>query len=668
MTPRAALLRARRLALALALLAVPALVRANCAPAALGIFPASGIGGTTVEATVEGSGLAGATVAVFGDPGLVATVQSSNHLTAGVRIAIDPAAVPGERILALTTPGGTVAVSFTANVAGGPVVADVSPPLLATTGLPLNVTVTGTGLTGVSPATVIVSGAGVTVATATPSPDGTSLALGFAVDAGADLGTHAVTIANALGSATLMLYVERPAPIVTQVAPAAVEAGATVNVTLSGSNLSGAALVVTGDGIAITGATTPDDATLTATLTVAPGATVSTTEPRLLIVTTESGQTTIELFVVPPTVPSITVITPGAGEPGQTVPVTLRGLKLTGATVGESSPDLSLQNRVPVDDETVTVEIVVAGGASVDTNHTLTVTTGSGVADATFRVIGAGEPFFNAARPPFGNRGAIVTVRLDGVNLGTVVPGTGIQLSGPKITESNALALDPSTVQATLDIDATASVGYRDVTITTMGGSFTRSAGFRVNVPGQIPTITDVSPAVVTPGTTTPMVVTGSNFEGAAVLVTGPGATVTNVVVDPGGTRITFDLMLAADAPAETRAVIVVTENGTAQCNIATAAPEPPLDAAKLVKSGAVFTVASSAFRLFLFEFSINDLFVPGLRTAAIPDADGTLILERRHTVAIEQACRDAHRGYVRVRAITPTNVVATSTGRVVRR
>jgi len=259
-------------------------------------------------------------------------------------------------------------------------------------------------------------------------------------------------------------------------------------------------------------------------------------------------------------------------------------------------------------------------------------------------------------------------MRLDGVNLDTVVPGTGIQLSGPKITESNVIALDAATAQATLDIDRTASVGYRDVTVTTAGGTFTRSAGFRVNVPGQVPTITDVSPAIVTPGTTTPMVVTGSNFEGAAVLVTGPGATVTNVVVDPGGTRITFDLTLAADAPAETRGVIVVTEDGTARCNVATAAPEPPLDAAKLVKTGAVFTVTSSAFRLFLFEFSINDLFVPGIRTAAIPDTDGTLVLERSQTVAIEQAFRDAHRGYVRVRAITPTNVVATSTGRTVRR
>jgi hypothetical protein len=420
--------------------------------------------------------------------------------------------------------------------------------------------------------------------------------------------------------------------------------------------------------VAVAGTATPDDATLTATLTIDPGAPTSASEARLLIVTTESGQTTIEFFVVPANVPSVTVVTPGAGEPGQTVPVTLRGLNLTGGVVSEGTADLSLQNAAVVDDETITVEVVVAGFPVVDTDHTLTVTTGAGFSDVTFRVIAAGKPFFNAARPPFGNRGTIVTVRLDGVNLGTVVPGTGIQLSGPKITESNALALDPSTAQATLDIDVTASVGYRDVTVTTGVGSFIRSAAFRVNVPGQVPTITDVSPTIVEPGTTTAMTVTGSNFAGGAVLVTGPGATVSNVVIDPGGTIITFDLTLAADAPAEIRAVIVVTENGIARCNIATSAGEPPLEAAKLVKTGALFTVASSAFRLFVFEFSINDLFTPGLRTAGIPDADGMLVLDRQDTVAIEQAFRDAHRGFVRVRAVTPTNVIGVSTGQVIRR
>jgi hypothetical protein len=676
MTSRAARLRVRRIAMLLAVLVLPALAHAVCAPTARGIFPASGIVGTVVDAVVEGESLGGATVTVFGDPGLDAAVQSTSALTVNVRLTIAADAIPGERILAFTTAGGTVAVSFTVNPAGGPIVATVSPPLLATLGLPLDVTVTGASLGGVTPATIVVSGAGVTVTAATPSLDGTSLALTFGIDLAADLGTHAVTISNGVGSALLTLYVQRPAPLVTQVSPGAGEVGAVVPITLTGSGLGGAALIITGKGsngdvdVTVSDVATPDDATLTATLTIPPGAEASTTEARLLIVTTESGQTTIEFFVVLADVPSVTVVKPGAGEPGQTVPVTLRGLNLTNGVVSVAPGDLTLPNpTVVVDDQTITVDVQIAGGATVNFNHTLTVTTGDGMATGVFRVIAAGQPFFNAARPPFGNRGTIVTVRFDGVNLGTILPGAaGVQLSQPKITESNALALDPSTAQATLDIDPTASAGYRDVTCTTSAGSFTRSSGFRVNTPGQVPMITDVSPTLVQPGTTTAMTVTGSNFEGGTVLVTGPGVTITNVVVSPDGTTITFDLTVAADAPAEIRAVIVVTPSGIARCNIATGAPEPPLVAAKLVKTGALFTVASTAFRLYVFEFSINDLFAPGLRTAGIPAADGSLTLDRADTVAIEQAFRDAHGGFVRVRAVTPTNFIAVSTGQSIRR
>ncbi len=656
-------------ALALAL-AAPAQTRADCAPSARSILPASGIVGTQVDAVVEGESLSDVVVTVVGDAGLAVAVTSTSDLAANSHLTIDPAAVPGERILVLDTPAGSAAVSFTVNPVGGPIVSSLSPPLVATLGLPLDVALGGASLGGVTPASITVSGAGVSVSTATPAPDGTSLALSFAVDAAADLGTHAVTISNGVGSVLLLLYVQQPAPAVSGVSPGAGEVGASVPIVIAGTNLTGAALVITGDptagqDVTVGDVATPNDTTLTALLTIAGTATPSA-EARLLIVTTETGQATIEFFIVAPGTPTVTAVLPGAGEPGDTVAVTLKGLNLTGATVGVAPGDLTLQNPVVVDDETITLEVVIDPMATTNTDHTLTLSPGGST--AIFRVIPTGQPFFNAARPPFGNRGALVTVRFDGVNLTSIIPGTGVDLTGPKIIESNALATDDFHAQATLDIDVTAPAGHRDVTITTDAGSFTRSQGFRVNIPGQVPTITDVEPTLVEPGTTTPMTVTGSNFEGGAVLVTGPGASVSNVVVDASGTLITFDLTLAADAPAETRAVIVVTENGTARCNIASNPSPPPLVAAKLVKTGALFTVASTAFRLFVFEFSINDLFATGLRTVGISEPSGSLTLDRQDTAAIEQAFRDAHRGFVRVRAITATNRVAVSPGQSIRR
>ena len=85
-------------------LAAPSLAHADCAPSARSILPASGIGGTQVDAVVEGESLGGVTVTVLGDAGLAAAVTSSGDLAANLHLTIDPAAVPGERILVLDTP------------------------------------------------------------------------------------------------------------------------------------------------------------------------------------------------------------------------------------------------------------------------------------------------------------------------------------------------------------------------------------------------------------------------------------------------------------------------------------------------------------------------------------------------------------------------------------
>jgi hypothetical protein len=544
----------------------------------------------------------------------------------------------------------------------------VAPPLVATAGQPLAVTLSGANLAGLDADGIMVSGAGVSVTSATPGSDGTTVALDLSVDGGADLGTHAVTLTGSGGSVVLQLYVQRPPPTIATVAPGAAEVGATVPLTLHGANLTGAALVVTGSGVGVSGVATPDDTTLTATVAVDPG-TPPGTEPRLLIVTTESGQTTAEFHVVAAGTLTVTGIEPGAGEPGATVPVVVRGIHLSGAGVTESSPDLTLQNVVVASDEEIALDVLIAGGAAAGVDHTLTVTGPAGTAPLTFRVIAAGDPFIGHVSPPFGNRGATLTFFVYGVNLGSVVPGTGVDISGPKVTESNARALDDRRVQATLAIDPTANAGFRDVTVTlTNTKNATLGTGFRVNVPGQVPSIDDVLPRPVPPAATTPMQVVGTNFTGGAAVVTGPGAVVTDTTVNGAGTLMTFDLALAGGAPAENRAVIVITQNGTARCGIGTDTVGPQLVAAKLVKPGAVFSVSSPGFRLLVFEFSVNEYFAAGPDTWAIADPDGSLTLTRLDDVNVGRAFRHRHRGFVRVRGVTLTNRIGASAAQPLRR
>jgi hypothetical protein len=153
--------------------------------------------------------------------------------------------------------------------------------------------VSGQNLASLGLANVSVSGIGVTPLALTPAVDGTSLALSLAVAADAEIGTHAVVFSSPLGGAVLQLVIQRPAPVIAQISPRAGAIGTTVPLTITGSNLTGAALVITSGasgqgGVTITQVATPDDATLTATLTIA-GTLSPESEPRLLIVTTESG-------------------------------------------------------------------------------------------------------------------------------------------------------------------------------------------------------------------------------------------------------------------------------------------------------------------------------------------------------------------------------------------
>jgi hypothetical protein len=654
------------LALVASLLLIARNAGALCAPSAEGIFPASGIVGTTVNAIVPGLGLAGATASVVGSPGLDVAVQNATDVEVSLQLTIDPAALPGERILTLTTAAGAVNLSFTVNPVGGPIVATVSPPPIITQGFPIVLHLTGENLGSLDLTQVTVTGTGLTVTAVTPALDGLSVDLSHDVAADASLVTQALVIATPLGGAVRQLSVVRPAPVVTGVAPGAGEIGTVVPITLTGSGLTGAALVITSGsggagGVTISDVATPDDSTLTATLTLS-GTLTPETEPRLLIVTTHGGQTTADYYIVAPNVPTVTRIRPGAGEPGDTVAVELKGLNLTGATLSTLLPfPLTLQNVVVVDDETITVDVAIDALAVVNTNHQITATVGLDTSSITFRVIPIGLPFVGRVSPPFGNRSATLAILLDGVNLSSTIPGTGVDLSGPKIIESNALALDDLTVRAILDIDPTASVGFRDVTCTTAAGSFTKAAAFRVNVPGQLPIITSVTPNTVDPGTTTPITVTGSGFEGGGVLVTGPGATVTNVLVDPTGTIITFDLTLAADAPADARQLIVVTENGIATCGVLSTVTGPELLSATLLKTGSVFEVLSAGFRLLVFEFSINENFETGLRTYAVSSAGPVLTLTRLQAENVGRAVRDLPFAYVRVSGVTATNQTGAS-------
>jgi hypothetical protein len=118
-----------------------------------------------------------------------------------------------------------------------------------------------------------------------------------------------------------------PRPAVATISPASALRGTTVAVTISGSGFSGGAAVRAPIGIAVSNVRVVNGTTLTATLTIARGATLGANG----ITVTANGLTS---SAMPFTVlgPTLTSVTPNSSRPGRILSVTIHGTGLNGAT------------------------------------------------------------------------------------------------------------------------------------------------------------------------------------------------------------------------------------------------------------------------------------------------------------------------------------------------
>lgn len=233
-----------------------------------------------------------------------------------------------------------------------------------------SVTATGNPTPSISEAGTLPNG--VTFNTATNTLSGTPAA--------GTAGTYSITFtasngagANAVQSFTLKV-VNPAAPTLTLISPNSGQRGASVPVTLTGTNFTatGTTVAVSGSGVTVGTVTVVNSTTITATLTISTTATISA---RNVTVKNPGGTSNSETFTV--LGPVLTAIAPNAGTRGTSVPVTLTGSGLTGATTitisgsGVTSSKLSVVN-----DTTVTATFTIAAKATVS-SRTVKVTTSS---------------------------------------------------------------------------------------------------------------------------------------------------------------------------------------------------------------------------------------------------------------------------------------------------
>jgi len=420
------------------------------------------------------------------------------------------------------------------------------------------VTLTGTNLTGTL--AVNVSGNGITVSGITVVND-TTVTATFTISSTAFLTTRNVTVTTPGGTSGPVSFTVAAATL-SSIAPNSGVRGTAVNVTLTGTGLTGATSVnvggAPGNGITVSNFAAVNDTTVTATFTITAGAPIAT---RNVTVTTPGGTTNAVQFSV--VGPALTSVAPNAASRGQAVPITLTGTHLTGTTSvnvgGGAGNGIAVSAVTVVNDTTVTATLTISATAPAVTRNITVTTTPGGTSNAVTFTVQA--PVLISVSPNAAVRGQAVPITLTGTRLtGTITvnvgggPGNGITVSGVTV-------VNDTTVTATLTISATAPAAARTITVTTAPGGNSNGVTFTV----QAPTLASIAPSSGTHGTTVPVSFTGTRLTGATGLtISGNGGanpiTVTgfSAVSD---TSVTANFVIPAGAALTTRNVAVITSS-----------------------------------------------------------------------------------------------------------
>lgn len=397
-------------------------------PSISSISPTNGAPGTTVH--VVGTALTGASTVTFGAAtGGAVTVQSDTALDAIVPVGASTAKI------VVNNPGGSATSSATFTIQSSPAIASFS-PAAAVQGA--TVTITGTGLLGVSSASVNGTPATVTSATAT--------SVKLVIPAGATSGT--ITVTNAAGSATTPTNLTIK-PKIASFTPGAGPTGSLV--TVAGGGLTGTTIVKFG--------------TKTASFTVVDDATITATVPNAfttgkIAVTTPGGSASSATSFAVSTTPAIASINPAAAAVGASVTIT--GSSFSGATSVQFNGIAASFTVLSATSVTTTVPAGATTGSV-----TVTSALGTGTSASAFPVLPK-----------------LISFNPQGAGPGTYVLLTGTTFGGTTgVTFGSASAyfvqVNASTVYAVVPFIATPQ--DVSITLTTPAGSSTGATTFSVD-------------------------------------------------------------------------------------------------------------------------------------------------------------------------------------------
>ncbi|MGA3080138.1 MAG: Ig-like domain-containing protein, partial [Terracidiphilus sp.] len=430
-------------------------------------------------------------------------------------------------------------------------------------------------------------GAGITVNSVTASSL-TSLQANITVQPTTTLGSRTVSVTTGTEAVSLnnaFNVTVGPAAIVAVLVPASGPQGASnLSVAIVGSQthwLQGSTVASFGGGINVTGLTITDALHATATISIP----ISTTLGAYNVTLTTGGEVATELsaFTVTTGAPFLSVVNPPTGHQGDpTFSVDLTGVFTHFNTTAGCAPNCStvsfgagITATLAATDATHAVAQVTISPTATIGSRNVTVTTGAETATITggFSVL-AGVPAVISASPGFAQAGTTASIVINGQFTTFQAAFTTVSF-GSGITVNFISGVTTTQLTANITVASNATVGARDITVTTNGTPLTLSGAF--NVTAGTPVITQVNPNFGNPGQTALSVtITGqyTNWTAASTVTIGTPADGITVVgaAGPGlpgpvtsatATSVTVSLNIDPAAPVGPAGVSVTTGGST---------------------------------------------------------------------------------------------------------
>ena len=391
------------------------------------------------------------------------------------------------------------------------------------------------------------------------------------VPSGATTGNVVVTTAAGASNGVTFTVTTTapPPPVLTAISPTSATASATVNVTLTGSGLTGATAVTASGGISVSNIVVVSDTSVTATFTLPSTATASS-----VTVATPTGTSNAVTF----TVTAAVVSPPTGGTTFQLVSIT-GGLTITGGTyAGQAGISLFCTTAwSPSVTLAVGDSVYVQGTGSYDGYFILAgispnpddfgMTLAAGSNTNTVEVLQQGSIILGGT-PGTGGGGGTAP------NIASLAPatgpaGTGVIVAGSHfgttqgtstVAFNGILATVTSWSDTSIDVAVPATASTGNVVVTTANGP-SNGVTFTVTPPSSAPTLTSISPVSAAANTASVMTFAGSNFTGAtAINYAGTGITTANLTVS---SATSMSSTFGISASASSGNVSVTSPSGT---------------------------------------------------------------------------------------------------------